>query len=191
MAASHAITARAGYFTSTSAHDDAIATSGCYTIIRTVHRQPRVGDLPLARLCLGGTDLNCKYRQLRFAFRSHFTRLQTLSHLLARKLSRARFRFAYRRRRRSLDVFFWREPRANFAARVVSFPFTPTAERAPQVFRAQFVEVVQQRNQTLHPMIFVLLPRPNNLLANTRDPYVAIVNVAECCLNSRRALCVG
>src|SRR5215213_7404940 len=77
--------------------------------------------------------------------------------------------------------------RSQLSTHVLSFPFVPLAKSFAQVFIAKFSKITQQPHKRSDLLVLFVLSGCVDLLAETLDPHVAVVNVTERSLNSSSA----
>ena len=70
------------------------------------------------------------------------------------------------------------------------FPFTPASECLAQVFRAQLDKMTQQPHQSRYLIVLLVLSRVDDVFAQTLDPNVAVVQIAERALYTCDAFCI-
>src|ERR1041385_5871907 len=78
-----------------------------------------------------------------------------------------------------------RQRRAQLLTRFVSFPFAPARQSLGQGLCAQLDEVTQQPHQSRELILLLVSSRVDDVLAQTLNPNVAIVQIAERGLNAR------
>src|ERR1044071_7679085 len=76
---------------------------------------------------------------------------------------------------------------SQFSARVCSFPVAPQAQSLSQMLRAQLNKMTEQPHERLEILVLVLFSCFVDLIAETLDPDVAIMNVTERRLHLRCA----